>query len=201
MKSADVESAANADIQSGLPRILIGVERVLMKVGYAGLTMRAVAREAGVSLGTVAYFGSKESLVEQYAEQLFDWYQTATDEIEVAHSGDLQTAFYKTIRFIVADLRTERTAHLFPEFWAMGNHNPRVQAAIANLYAKERDGLERLMRLGWPNLDDGHVQLVVGTLIPMIEGHSLFVPAHRQPLYNDLVAEEAIELWLRKMLD
>jgi AcrR family transcriptional regulator len=200
MKSAN--SNASASQRTGMPRLLDAIEHIMISSGYSGVSMRSIATEAGVALGSVSHFGSKETLIDAYAERLFGWYLAQFDVIEHAYDGQPRKALFETVRFIVDDLETERTSHLFPEFWAMAAHIPRIQDALDSLYARERDWLERLLRAGWPTLGNDDIETVIGTLVPMIEGHCIFVPKHRSQLYSrNASTADAIIIWLKAVID
>lgn len=198
---ADRRSAAgNSGNASSTDRILDATERVICEVGYSRLNLRSVALEAGLSLGTVSYtFKTKEDLIRAFADRLLEWYTHEFAEVE-AETKDNHRAFLDVVRFLISDLRTERTSRLFPELWALANHNPHVQQVLDGVYEIEREWLERLLRKGWPQLTNARVRLVVGTLIPMIEGHTVFVAPHRTQPYPELVAEKAILEWVHAIL-
>lgn len=211
-KPTDVESALKSMMKSnrtpaGSPkngsstdRILDATERVICKVGYSRLNLRSVALEAGLSLGTVSYvFKTKEDLIRAFADRLLEWYTREFAELEAQTEND-HRAFLAVVRFLISDLRTERTSRLFPELWALANHNPYVQQVLDSVYEIERQWLERLLRKGWPQLTGARVRLIVGTLIPLIEGHTIFIPAHRTQPYPQLVAEKAILEWIHALL-
>ncbi len=184
---------------TGLPRILEAIERIILRSGHASLSMRSIAQEAEVSLGTVSYFGSKEALIDAYAQYLLEWYLAQAAVIQSEASADARAAFFDTIRFLVSDLTTERTRKLFPELWAMALHNDRIRAMMDSLYANERDVLEGLFRAGWPDLDERQVALVIGSAIPMIEGFTIFLPGPGA-LYPGLAPEDAVMGWLTAVL-
>jgi AcrR family transcriptional regulator len=186
---------------AGLTRLLDAVERLLVRTGYARVTMRAVAEEAKVSVGTVSHFGSREQLVEKCVNRLIGRYLKPLGEIMRSRTDDPRAAFVSVIRYIVDDLETEATSRLFTEVWAMANHNPHIQAALDRLYGQERAWLETLLLAGWPGLSTGQTKLVIGTLIPMIEGQALFAPPHRAGLYNDYKPSDAVVTWLDAVLE
>ncbi|MBL0923995.1 MAG: TetR/AcrR family transcriptional regulator [Sphingomonadaceae bacterium] len=177
------------------------VERLLVSVGHARMTMRAIAEEADVALGTVSHFGTREQLVEKCIKRLFDWYFEEFTALDLRNADDPKQAFFDLVRYIVDDLESVRTSRLFPEVWAMGNTNAEIQSALDWLFARERDWLEGHLRDGWPALDDAAVRLIIGTLIPMIEGHVMFAPSHRASLYEEIKPADAIIFWLNATLE
>src|SRR5918998_6238098 len=65
--------AATSRRETATGALLDAAERLLIVTGYAGLTTRRVAREAGVNHGLVHYyFGSMEELLLQVLERFTD---------------------------------------------------------------------------------------------------------------------------------
>src|SRR4051795_5175097 len=58
--------------------ILATALRLFRETGYEATTMRAIAKEAGVSVGNAYYyFGSKEELIQAYYDELQDEHNAA----------------------------------------------------------------------------------------------------------------------------
>jgi AcrR family transcriptional regulator len=68
--------------QQATVALLDAAERLLFEVGYAGVTTRRVAEEAGVKHGLVHYyFGSMEELLTQTLERFADQLAQPLDEL------------------------------------------------------------------------------------------------------------------------
>lgn len=66
-------------------RIVESALRLFQENGYAGTTMRAIAREAGVSVGNAYYyFGSKEHLVQGFYDRLAELHRQHSAEVFAA---------------------------------------------------------------------------------------------------------------------
>jgi AcrR family transcriptional regulator len=64
-------------------RLLEATRRCLTRKGYEGTTVRDIAGEAGVSIGTLYnYFASKEDLIEALSEHVLGDDLTALDEVD-----------------------------------------------------------------------------------------------------------------------
>ena len=62
--------------------------RLFNRDGYAGTTMRAIAAEAGVSLGNAYYyFGSKEHLIQAFYDQLQVEHAAAAEDVLARETG------------------------------------------------------------------------------------------------------------------
>ena len=99
MIAEDIErpaSRAGASIRAKRRQIIDGASRVFLAQGFDAASMGAIAREAGVSKGTLyVYFKSKEELFEaiveeqrrQQAEQIFTFDGEADIESRAAPRG------------------------------------------------------------------------------------------------------------------
>ena len=116
--------------------LLDAAERLLVDVGYAGITTRRLAEEAGVNHGLVHYyFGSNESLLlralERFTERL------------IARQRDLYAAdlpflekWRTAMRYLVSEDATYEKAWL--ELQALAWNNPGLRARLADVNAEWR---------------------------------------------------------------
>ncbi len=112
-------------------RILDSVLRLMLKSGYAGVTYRAVAAQAGVTAGLVQYyFPSQDDLfiatIRRGADRTLAQLRAALDGAE------------NPLRVIWEYSREESTAVMTTEFLALGNHRSSVRAEIAEVAQKVR---------------------------------------------------------------
>ena len=111
--------------------LLDAAERLLVEVGYPGITTRRVAEEAGVNHGLVHYyFGSIEQLLvrtlERFTERLIER-QRAMYAADIPFLEKWRTA----MRFLMSDdVRYEK---LWLELQALGWNNPEVGERIARV--------------------------------------------------------------------
>lgn len=118
--------------------LLDAAERLLIEVGYAGITTRKVAAEAGINHGLVHYyFGSIEELLfqamERYTERLLQR-QRVLYAADVPFIEKWRTA----MGFIDEDL-----AAGYPKIWAelhaVAWNRPQFQRRIANVHRQWRE--------------------------------------------------------------
>jgi TetR/AcrR family transcriptional regulator len=169
--------------------LLDAAERLLFEVGYAGVTTRRVAEEAGVKHGLVHYyFGSMEELLTQTLERLADRLAQALEE----HYANPDLPFAEKWR-IVSQNWIERPASRFPkillELTAMSWNHPELRQRISAVYARFRAIFERYFAEAMReyDLDESQFPLVVvaaaaGTfqLGIIVEGLSQFHEGHRE---------------------
>jgi AcrR family transcriptional regulator len=175
--------------QQATTTLLDAAERLLFEVGYAGVTTRRVAEEAGVKHGLVHYyFGSMEELLTQTLERLANRLARALDE----HYANANLSFAEKWR-IVSQNWIEQPASRFPkillELTAMSWNHPELRQRISAVYARYRDIFERYFAEAMREygLDESQFPLKVvaaaaGTfqLGIIVEGLSQFHEGHQE---------------------
>lgn len=134
--------------------ILEAVLRVLSRDGIAGVSMRAVAREAGVALGLVHYyFDDKSSLIAASLRQV-EQHDLSIVEPDVTMSADrrLRTALRR-----VADPEFLTTEYLSLrlQLWALAQVNEDYATINTEAQGRYRAGLSALIRAARPELTRG----------------------------------------------
>src|SRR6201993_1351663 len=108
--------------------LLDAAERLLVRVGHAGITTRRLAQEAGVNHGLVHYyFGSNENLLVQTLERFTGRLITRQREL---YAADLPFAekWRTAMRHLVADDVSYQKIWL--ELQALAWNNPDIKARL-----------------------------------------------------------------------
>jgi AcrR family transcriptional regulator len=124
--------------------LLDAAERLLVDVGYARITTRALAEEAGVNHGLVHYyFGSNENLLvralERFTERLIDR-QRELYAAEMPFVEKWRTA----MRYLVSEDVTYEKVWL--ELQALGWNDPELRERLASVNAEWRAVLTEAFR-------------------------------------------------------
>jgi AcrR family transcriptional regulator len=139
VQEIDSSNATEAAVQPAKVALLDAAERLLIEVGYAAVTTRRVAEEAGVNHGLVHYyFGSMEELfsqvLERFAERLALLLRALYEDPDLT--------FLEKWRAGAQFFREQPTAD-FPkillELSAMSWNNPPLQSRIAAVHAEFRE--------------------------------------------------------------
>lgn len=129
-------TAARAAAEEAL---LDAAEQLLADVGYAGITTRRLAQEAGLNHGLVHYyFGSNESLLMRALERFTARLVTRQRAL---YTADLPFAekWRTAMRYLVAeDLKYEK---IWLELQAMSWNNPEIRARLAAVNGEWRQML------------------------------------------------------------
>jgi AcrR family transcriptional regulator len=124
-------------------RLMDAAERLLYDVGYAGVTTRAVAEEAGVKHGLVHYyFGSMEELLTQTLERFVDQLAEALEALYEDPGLSFADKWRLGSQFWV-DEPASRFPKILLELLAMGWNMRSVQPRLTQVHARFRAIFER----------------------------------------------------------
>jgi len=113
-------------------QILCAAFEVAAKAGIGGVTIRAVAAEAGLSHSLVLfYFGRKDRLV----SELLEWLIANSSMFRLAEDGSRHLATRERLHALLQQelmrtCREPRRTRLYFEFWALGALQPAIRARI-----------------------------------------------------------------------
>lgn len=161
--------------EKGLERASIIVEaatRLLVKEGFVGLSMRAVAQELGMSLSHVQhYYKNKEDLLEALMYRLLDRYRWAVADIQ--RSLDDQSAFEQfcaSIDLFLHDVTQQEFAAVFCEIWALSTRQPFAAKLLEKVQLRERKQLRALIKPLLPNASSDELNLRAHLMLMSIDG-------------------------------
>jgi len=97
----------------------------------------------------------------------------------------------RLIRLLLQDIRTKRTTRLFPQLWALANHDPFVAKAVDSIYILERLTLTRLIAEINPSLAPQEREALALFVSASIAGATMFVGFER-PWGQEFVLYSAI---------
>ncbi|MCA1854315.1 TetR/AcrR family transcriptional regulator [Massilia oculi] len=165
--------------EKGLGRardILLAARRLLASEGYAGLSMRRVAQDAGMSLSNVQhYYGSKEQLLEALLLYTMDEFQAKMDQIAVAMAGRPQVErFLSTVDMFLDEITEPVTHAIFFEIWALASRHPFASSLMGKMVGRERKAIYGLVRGLNPAIDDEEYMRRSVLIVAQVEGLMLF---------------------------
>ncbi len=175
--------------QKGLDRlvtILDAARAVLQEEGYAGITMRKIARQAGISTGNLNYYyRTKEDLLQDLLEYVINTYLQEFDRLREVAGENPERQLRSVLEFWISDLGTPETTAFFPEFWALSNHSPDIAVLVDELYALAREPLiELILRIN-TDLTKKQAQEIAMYMCASMEGLTVFA-GHKKPWARQL---------------
>lgn len=118
---------------------------ILIEEGYRAMSMRRVATDCGIKFGNLTYhYRSREDLVRELLEAVIRSYEVEFDQI-IHLPGRPAQRLERICRFILQDIRNKKTTHLFPELWALSNHDSFVLGRVQELYERARAPLAEII--------------------------------------------------------
>jgi TetR/AcrR family transcriptional regulator, transcriptional repressor of bet genes len=184
-----------ADPDARRQSLIAATARVLAERGAAGVSVRTICAEAGVSAGLLRHYFA--SLSEAMAAT-YRWTGTEIDralEQAVAAAGPDPRA--RLIAYLAANFRppiaTPELLATYVAFWSLTRSDPAVAAVRAEIYGSFRQGLEAHLRAYRPDLADMRVTAVA--LTALIDGLWLELSLGQAPFSAD-EAEALAAQWL-----
>ena len=178
--------------QEGLEQILYAALKILVEQGSKALTLRRIASECGMKAGNLAYyFKSKEELLRELLNAIISSYEDAFDVIVHEPTESADTRLEKLIVLILDDITTKKTSRVFPELWALSNHDPFVQERVDELYQRARVALNELVAEINPALPIEEREIVALFMSASMEGMTMFA-GYQKPCRRQMPAIEQL---------
>ena len=127
-------------------QILGAAHAVALREGIDGVTVRAVAAEAGVSHGLlIFYFKQKDQLIAALLDRLLATASLLGRSADLAHGQHAPDRLRSLLRHEMEHLaRDPHDFRLFLEYWALGTRRPSIRAKIAAALARYRSVLRTM---------------------------------------------------------
>jgi len=170
------DNSASVRGQQTAAAILEAARDVLVEEGYPSLTMRNVAKRAGVTVGNLSYYYAKrDDLLHDLLEAVIQGYVEDFDRIveDVERSPDQRLE--DMIRFVIGDLSTKETTGFFPALWGLAAHDPVAEREMTYVYDVERDAFARVIADMRPDLSKRDRDVLALFISASIEGHTMFI--------------------------
>jgi AcrR family transcriptional regulator len=170
---------SSSTTEKGLGRahdILHAARALLAAEGYAGLSMRKVAAEVGISLSNVQhYYQSKDALLEALLLYTMELFQQKMDSISAAMtSASRIDQFLSTCDMFLEEITDPVTHAIFFELWALASRNDFASRLMDKMLGRERKAIFHLIRGLNPAIDDDEYMQRAILMVAQIEGLMLF---------------------------
>jgi len=164
-------------------KILKEARSLLIHAGYAGLTIRKVARNLDISLGNLTYyFPNKEDLLRALIGNMLDDYHEALLKEQKRFPDDPHGRFLAYIEFLIADCERPDTRAFFFQIWGLATHSDLVYELREQIYAVFRTDVVALIAPLKPDASSAEVNTLAAMLIAMIEGLHIVADLDRKAL-------------------
>jgi len=179
--------------------LLEATARCLADKGAAGISVRAICAEAGVSPGLLRhYFAGVSEAIAETCRWIGTQIGQALDAAVADAGGDPRA---RLLAYVTASFRppiaTPRLLAGYVAFWSLTQSDPVIAAARAEVNGEFRGGLETLIRAYRPALPDARLPAVA--LTALIDGLWLELSLGQAP-FTPEEAGRLAEMWLDSLL-
>lgn len=156
--------------------ILHAARHLLAAEGYAGLSMRRVAAEAGITLSNVQhYYPNKQVLLEALLLYTMDVFQSKMDSISEAMADSAPSErFLSTIDMFLDEITDPVTHAIFFEIWALASRHEFASQLMDKMMGRERKAVFNLIRGLNPAISDAEYMRRAVLMVAQVEGLMLF---------------------------
>ncbi len=177
--TSSLKNKPSSTTEKGLGRahdILHAARSLLAAEGYAGLSMRKVAAEVGMSLSNVQhYYQSKDALLEALLLYTMELFQKKMDAISAAMtSASRIDRFLSTCDMFLEEITDPVTHAIFFELWALASRNDFASRLMDKMLARERKAIFGLISGLNPAIGDEEYMQRAILMVAQIEGLMLF---------------------------
>ncbi len=177
--STSVKNKNSVTTGKGIERVqeILQVARLIFaREGYAGLSMRRLATELGMSLSNLQhYYQSKDFLLEALLLYTMNTFQEKIDQIaETMDKSSRIDQLKSTIDMFLDELSDPVTHGLFFEIWAMAGRNAFASSLMDKMLTRERKTIYKLIQGLSPAISDEQAMLRAILIVAQIEGLMLF---------------------------
>lgn len=167
--------------REGHEQILRAALNLLVEHGYRAMSMRRVAAACDMKLGNLTYyFATKEDLVRELLDAIISSYEIEFDAIVHEGGSSPEDRLTEICVLILEDIGTKKTTRVFPELWALSNHDQFVLGRVQELYARARVVLNNIIAEINPVLPEDERETLALFISASMEGLTVFA-GHDKP--------------------
>jgi AcrR family transcriptional regulator len=192
MTEPQLKHKPSATTDKGLERaqeVLAAARALVVAEGFAGLSMRRVAADVGMSLSNVQhYYGSKEALVEAVMLGMLEDIQARVDRIGQLKPASAADRFAQAIDLFLDEVANPQLQALMLECWGLALHQPSAAALMDKMRAREVKTIYALLDGLMPNVSDAERRTRAELIVAFLQGllttaarsrfHQLSMPLH-----------------------
>lgn len=167
---------------------------ILIEEGYRAMSMRRVAAACDMKFGNLTYhYRSREDLVRELLDAVIRSYELEFDTIIHMPGVPAEERLRRACMLILDDNRSKKTTRLFPELWALANHDSFVMERVQELYSRARAPLREMIAEMRPDLCAEDREIVSLFISASMEGMTMFA-GHEKPFEPQMPQIERIAI-------
>jgi len=155
--------------------ILRAALAILIDEGYRAMSMRRVAVACDMKFGNLTYhYRTREDLVRELLDAVIRSYELAFEAIVHDTALSPEDRLTRYCWLVLDDITTKKTTRLFPELWALSNHDRFVYERMHELYARARQPLGQIIADMRPDLAVADQEALTLFVSCSMEGATIF---------------------------
>ncbi len=167
---------------------------ILIEEGYPAMSMRRIAAASGLRLGNLTYhYPTREDLVRELLNAVISSYEVEFAAIVQAPGVPPEERLAQVCGLIIDDIGSKKTTRLFPELWALANHDAFVYERVHELYDRARAPIFEIVSEMRPDLCEADRFDLSLFISASMEGLTVFA-GYQRPYAERLPAVEAIAI-------
>ena len=167
---------------------------ILIEEGYRAMSMRRVAAACDMKFGNLTYhFRSREDLVRELLDAVIRSYEQEFDAIVRMPGAPPEERLRRLCLLVLEDIRSKKTTRLFPELWALSNHDEFVFDRVHELYVRARAPAIEIIREMRPDLPCEACEMLALFISASMEGMTVFA-GYDKPFEPHMAKLESIAL-------
>ncbi len=165
---------------------------ILIENGYRAMSMRRIASACGMRLGNLTYhYPTREDLVRELLNAVISSYEVEFGAIVHAPGLSPEERLTRLCSLIIEDIGSKKTTRLFPELWALANHDSFVYERVHELYDRARAPLVEIIAEMRPDLEEAARMDLALFISASMEGLTVFA-GYQMPFTQRMPAVERI---------
>lgn len=175
-------------------RILLAAFNILVEHGLAAISLRRIAAACNLKPGNLNYhFPSREDLLRELFEAVVRSYEIEFESIMRTPGLCAEERLSNICSLIVRDISSKKTTRIFPELWALANHDAFVRELVQELYARARAPLLEIIGELRPDLSPDQQSDLAVFIVASMEGMTIFL-GHGRHFQGRLLSIESIAI-------
>lgn len=167
---------------------------ILTNEGYGAMSMRRVAAACGMKFGNLTYhYRTREDLVRELLDAVIGSYELEFDVILHEPDIDPEERLARYCVLVLDDIPCKKTTLLFPELWALSNHDAFVHERLHELYARARKPLLMIVAEMRPDLSHQDHEALALFISCSMEGATIFA-GYEKPFCNQMSIIKSISI-------
>jgi AcrR family transcriptional regulator len=151
--------------------IVHSARQLFVREGHSAFSMRAVAKQQGISLGHLQhFFPTKSDLLSAMLEYTAASYLKAYDDFLATLSDTPDHRFRQVVKYLLDDVSNEEVAIFFLELWPVTVRDTSSRGLLRRLYQRNRYDFAQFIAAIRPELPSSRVDSLALQVLAMIDG-------------------------------